>query len=74
MAIAHPEPMAQVSWKQIQQQQQNEPGKNKEKEQPKGDKTEVPPWDDQQWNYSGASTSLRSTSRIKSPEQKKSTS
>ena len=32
-----------------------------EKERLRGDKAEVPPWDGQQWNYRGASTSLRST-------------
>ena len=35
----------------------------KEKEQPRGDKAEVPPWDGQQGNYWGASTSFRSTNK-----------
>ena len=33
----------------------------KKKEQLREDKTELPPWDGQQWNYWGPSTSLRST-------------
>ena len=44
----------------LSQQQLNEQCKNKrkkkkkkKKEQPRGDKTEVPPWDGQQWNYWG---------------------
>ena len=35
--------------------------KKKKKEQLRGDKTEVPPWDGQHWNFWGTSTSLRST-------------